>query len=99
VDLWQRGELNALESRPGAAKLDLPQRNRSKKAKAARRATTLSRHNKFAKAARLPDNKGITDATQDTLEANSDLFKEPGVGDEAAMRRLYGPKVLPTPFD
>jgi hypothetical protein len=41
VDLWQRGELIALASRAAAAKLNLPQRNRSKKAKAARRATTL----------------------------------------------------------
>ena len=50
VDLWLRGELVALASRVAAAKLELPQRNRSKKAKAARRATALLRHNQFTKA-------------------------------------------------
>ena len=42
------------------------------------------------------DNKGIADATHDTLDAIPDLFKAPDVIDEATLRRLYGPQVLPT---
>ena len=49
-----------------------------------------------ARGAGLANNKGIADATQDTLDAIPDLFKEPGVVDEATLRHLYGPKVLPT---
>ena len=86
----------ALTTRAVAAKMDLPQRNRNKKAKAARRAAALLRHNQFARAAILEDIKGIADATQDTMDAIRDLFKEPSVVDEASLRRLYGPQVLPT---
>ena len=96
LDLWQRGELAALASRVAAARMDLPQRDRSKKAKATRRASTLLRHNQFARVAGLADNKGIADATQDTIDAIPDMFKEPGTVDEATLRRLYAPKVVPT---
>jgi len=96
VDLLQREELNALASRVAAAKQDLPKRNRSKKAKAARRGIALLRHNQFVRAVGLAYNKGITDATHNTLEDIPDLFKEIGVVDEATLRHLYGPKVVPT---
>jgi hypothetical protein len=39
---------------------------------------------------------GIADATHDTLDALPGLFMEPGVVDEATLRRLHGPKVNPT---
>ena len=97
IDLWQRGDLVTLASRATAARLELPQRNRNKKAKAARRAVALLRHNQFARADGLVDSKRIADATQDTLDAIPDLFKDPSVVDEATLRRLYGPQVVPTP--
>ena len=96
VDLWQRGKLRELAERARAAKLQHPHGTRSKKAKAARRAAALLRHNQFARAAGLADNKGIADASLDTLDAIPELFKEPGQVDEEVLRRLYGPKVTPT---
>ncbi len=69
---------------------------RSKKARAARIAVALLRYNQLAWAAGLADNKGIADATQDTLEALPALFKEPWVIEKATMRRLYGPNITPT---
>jgi len=51
---------------------------------------------RFSRAAGLADNKGIADASQDTLDAILDLFKEPNVVDEESLCRLYGPRVTPT---
>ena len=79
-----------------AAKAILPRRERNKKAKAARRATALLRHDQSARAAGLADNKGIADATQDTLDAIPNLFKAPRVIYEETLRRPYGPKIVPT---
>jgi hypothetical protein len=44
----------------------------------------------------LSKSKGIADATQDTLDALSGLFKEPEIVDESTLWRLYGPKVTHT---
>jgi hypothetical protein len=95
-DLWQRGKLSELVNMAIAAKLDRPPGNRSKKAKATRRAAALLRHNQFARAAGLADSKGIADASQDTLDAIPDLFKDPGKVDEETVRKLYGSRVTPT---
>ena len=35
------------------------------------------------------------DATQDTLDAILDLFKDPCVVEDATLRGLYGPRVTP----
>ena len=51
IDLWQRGKLIELANRALSAKLEHPPSTRSKKAKAARRAAALLRHNQFARAA------------------------------------------------
>ena len=60
------------------------------------RAATLLRHNHLARAAGLADNKGIADASHDTLDAIHELFKEPSEVDEETLRHLYGPRVNPT---
>jgi len=73
-----------------------PPGNRNKKAKAARRAATLLRHNQIARATGLAGSKGIEDATHDTLDAIPDLFKEPRHVDEDTLLRLYDPRVTPT---
>ncbi len=51
IDLWQRGKLSELASKVLSAKLEHPPSTRSKKAKAARRAVALLRHNQFARVA------------------------------------------------
>jgi len=96
IDLWHRGKLNELANRALAAKREHPPGSRSKKAKAARRAAALLRHNQFARAAGLADSKGIADASQDTLDAIPDLFKDPEPVAEETLRKLYGPRVTPT---
>jgi hypothetical protein len=60
--------------------------NRNIIAKAARWAATLLRHNMLARAARPADNKGVADATLDTLKAFSSLFKEPSVVEDDTPR-------------
>jgi hypothetical protein len=85
-----------LPPRPLPRNLRAPPGNRSKKAKSVRRAAALLRHNPFARAVGLADNKGIADATQDTLDAIFVLFKEPEQVDEETLRKLYGPRVTPT---
>jgi hypothetical protein len=69
---------------------------KSKKARAARPAIALLRHNQFARVAGLGDNKGIADATHDTLDALPKLLKEPEAVEEATLRRMYGPMVTHT---
>jgi hypothetical protein len=96
INLWQRRELLTLASRAATTKMERPQCTRSKKAKATKRAVTLLRHNHFARATILADNKGIADASHDKLNAIPDLFKKPSVVDEEFLRRLYGPRVTPT---
>jgi hypothetical protein len=96
LDLWHKRELPALVARAAEAKAALPKRERSKKAKVAKRATALLRHSQFVRAAGLADSKGIANATQDTLDAIPDLFKAPGVIPQETLRRLYGPKIVPT---
>ena len=56
----------------------------------------MLRHNQFAKAAGLAASKGIADASQDTMDAFPNLFKELVEVDEEALRRLYGPRVVLT---
>jgi hypothetical protein len=96
IDLWQRGKLSELANKALFAKLEHPPGTRSKKAKADRRAAALLRHNQFARAAGLADSKGIADASQETLDAIPDLFKDPEQVDEETLRKLYGPRVTPT---
>ncbi len=76
--------------------MERPQRTRSKKDRVAKRATALLRHSQYARATGLSDSKSVADASQDTLDAILDLFKEPCVVDEESLRRLYGPRVTPT---
>ncbi len=95
LDLWHRGRLLELASRVVAAKMVPPANNRSKKVWAVHRIEALLRQNQFVRDEGLANNKGIADATHDTLDALPDLFKEPGVVDEATLRRLYGLKVNP----
>jgi len=45
IHIWQRGELQALAARATAARLERPKGSRNKKAKSARRAAALLRHN------------------------------------------------------
>ena len=96
ISPWQRGELHTLASRVAATRMERPQRTRSKKARAAKRAASLLRHNQFARAAGLADNKCIADASKDTMDAIPNLFKEPCVVDEESLRRLHAPRVIPT---
>jgi hypothetical protein len=92
----QRGELRELTSKVVAARLEHLPGNCSKKSKVDRRATTLLRHNMFARAAGLAVSKGLANATQNTLDAIPDMFKEPCHVNEDTLRRLYGPRVTPT---
>jgi len=96
ISLWQRGELHTLASRATTARMERPHRTRNKKARVAKRATALLRHNQYTRAARLSHSKGVADASHDTSDAILALFKESCVVDEESLRPLYGPRVTPT---
>ena len=97
IDLGQRGEPRELANMTVAARLARPPGNRSNKRKlldAPQLYYAITRS--IARAAGLADSKGISNATQDTLDAIPEMFKEPGSVDEETLRRLYGPRVTPT---
>ena len=96
LDLGHHNDLQELANRAMTARLARPANTRSKKTKKALRAVTLLRHNQCARAAGLAESKGVADATPGTLKALPSLFKDPGVVEEATLRRLYGPEVPPT---
>jgi hypothetical protein len=91
LHLWHKGSLVELASQAVVAWLAQPVNTKTKKAKVA-----LMQYNQFARVAGLADIKGIVNATQDTLDTLLALFKEPGVVEEATLRRLYGPTITPT---
>jgi len=97
LDLWHRGLIPELTARAKAQAKLRQHPNRSKSARAARRAPRLIHKNQFSRAANLAGSQGIADATPDTLHALPSLFPEPTTISEEDLRDFYGPVAAPLP--
>ena len=97
MDLWHRVLLEEFALRSKVQSHSHPTNQRSKIARAARRAARLIYKQQFARAASLADNLGVVDVTSDTLESLRHLFPAPSGVPEEDLLDHYDLAAPPNP--
>ena len=99
LELWRRGLLNEVDLRAKVQAHACPSAQRSKTARAARRAARLIHNQQFAKVANLAGSLGIADAIEDTLKSLCHLFPRPAGVSPDDLLEDYGPATPLNPDD